>query len=216
MRTCQKCKGTGTIQPDGEPAEEGSVVAALKCPECNGEGVTRTIVDDLRALADFLEARPNFPILSVATFNAFAYDKQRFLNAARTMGKARKLSIDDWFYLRKRFGDINLDLCVMRALVCTRRGVGTKTIPAKPAKPERVVPVYEWDCPKVLGGQDADEAAALAGSNQPEDEEAQHDEVDEYDSDREAQATDEAYERARDAGTLPDEVDEHGVRIEPE
>lgn len=169
MRTCQKCNGKGTIQPDGDPAQEGGVIAALKCSACNGEGEIRTTVEDLRALADFIEERPDFPTLTMPVFNAFIYDKQRFTAAARLMGGAKKCSVGDFFYLQKTFGDIRLDLCIGREVVCTRKEVGTRLIAAKPAQAERIVPVYEWDCPNVLGGQDADEAAALAGSNQPED-----------------------------------------------
>lgn len=169
MRTCQKCDGKGMIEPNGDPSEEGGVAAALKCPECDGVGETQNIVDDLRALADFLEARPNFPTLTMPVFNAFVYEKQRFTVAARLMGNAKKYSVGDFFYLQKTFGQIRLDLCIGRELVCTRREVGTMTIAAKPAQAERTVRVYEWDCPKVLVGQDADEASALAGSNQPED-----------------------------------------------
>ncbi len=103
-------------------------------------------IADVRALLDYLEARPNVPMPDLSVFDAFAAaDNLRAIGKA--MGGFDKRVVGGFFILFRRFGSVALEINFYRNEVCTARKVGTKTVEAVPAQPEREVDVYEWDCP---------------------------------------------------------------------
>jgi hypothetical protein len=107
------------------------------------------VIAGLREYALFLEQHPLVPEPVVALFNVFAWTPDEFRAIARTLGDARKGESESWFYLQKTFGNgaVGFELNTARASICTRRVVGTRTIPAKPATVETTEDIVEWDCP---------------------------------------------------------------------
>lgn len=130
-----------------------------------------TMIDALRKVADLLESHPDLPPPLVSIYSHIP-DKpelhwylhingkdaatqkataQRIITAIG--GKWSKSFDDDARFTQERDG-IDLLVVVVREAVCERVVVGTKTvtIPAEPAKPERVVEVdeVEWRCEPVL------------------------------------------------------------------
>lgn len=109
----------------------------------------QALIDGLRAAADFLAERPEFPLLN---FNLETWINQKGLlkAAVRQMGNAEKIYGQSWMCFRKQFGPIKIDLNTCRDTVCTKVQTGTKVVPAIPAIPEHEEPVYEWECGSVL------------------------------------------------------------------
>jgi hypothetical protein len=106
----------------------------------------------LRELADFYEAHPTLqaPWEGIAYFNL--YPEGYFENTregARLVAKEfspvkKDYSSETHFVLEKRFsGGVGFDFNFPRDVVCERKQVGTKIVPASE---EREVPVYEWEC----------------------------------------------------------------------
>ena len=114
-------------------------------------------VASLRAAADFFESHPGAPApISQITLNMFAYTREEFEGIARSVGTANKGVSGEWFFLRRKFGELlRMDWNVSRGKVCEARVTGKRVIPARPAEPEREVDVVEWDCQPLLGEREA-------------------------------------------------------------
>ena len=72
---------------------------------------------------------------------------------ARALGDAEKVHIDEYFTLKRRFGEIELKFLFKRSSVCIRRVVDRVIVP------ERIIPTYikeivEWDCSSILAVND--------------------------------------------------------------
>lgn len=115
----------------------------------------------LRDLADFLEAHPIKEVRR-QTVHVFCDSRQEFADELRKIGRAEKEYGAEWFWARKTFGPIELQLSIERNLLCERVKTGERVIPAQPertlpAEPERVEEVYEWKCPEsILAPRDGD------------------------------------------------------------
>lgn len=125
-----------------------------------------SFVDDLRQVADFLEARPELlkTMNPDETLNICAPSKERFSQLAKVFGSAEKISTGMYYVHRKHFGSIKLDLFASKSVTCERVVVGTKRVEAQhveaydiPAREEEVV---EWRCPESIlreGGESSEE-----------------------------------------------------------
>jgi hypothetical protein len=132
---------------------------------------TITMADQLRAVADLIDAHPDLPTPTVFAYRDGAVDvawqlmndeatKDDQRTAAQRIlreigGKWTKSAWDERFdFEQKRDNGLTLQILTHREQVCTRRVVGTETvtIPAVEAKPERTEEreVVEWDCDPVL------------------------------------------------------------------
>jgi hypothetical protein len=120
--------------------------------EVNGMDNRKDVITGLREYADFLEQHPSVPEPCITTFNVFAWSPDEFRAMAREIGAAKKGENGSWLYLRKTFGNgaVGFDLNTGRDAICTRKVVGTRIVPAKPATeatPETTEDIIEWDCP---------------------------------------------------------------------
>jgi hypothetical protein len=113
--------------------------------------VSDSLPDDLRALADWLEARPEVPRPTTVEVYTSAHSTEDFKETVRAMGSVEKKVDGSLAHAIKRFGSVTYELLAVRRLVCTRRVVGTRMI-EKP-DPEAVIPtikieeeVVEWTC----------------------------------------------------------------------
>ncbi len=105
----------------------------------------------LRAIADWYDEHPEAPVPYAPRIGVSADDNvETARSIARMLGKADKAFSDSTFSLSRTFGGVILDFVFWRSAVCTKRVVGTKTIPAKPAAPERIEEVVEWDCAPIF------------------------------------------------------------------
>jgi hypothetical protein len=102
----------------------------------------------LRALADFLEARPTL-VPATNGFNVMLDTKEELIEHAKT-GSWKKEWFDEWFALRQEFGQdefgrkiLYLDVNLPREQVCRKVFLGKRTIPARD---EQVVDEFEWQC----------------------------------------------------------------------
>lgn len=109
----------------------------------------RALVQGLRDVATFIETHPDIPTPVVNPMNVFCDDKQAMAKAVRALGSAQKHVNDDWFFVRRSFGPVELDLNCRRDLVCERMVIGKKIIAAQP---EREVDDVIWDCGAILDG----------------------------------------------------------------
>ena len=120
---------------------------------------TKQYVDDLRKLADLLEAHAEFgdPCGTVRV-DIFPHPEDEKLHAAsaiRSLGNVKKIYDGDDFRLEKKVGIHTLLLWYQRKQICTRVVVGTELVAAQP---ERVIPatpahereIVEWVCSPVL------------------------------------------------------------------
>ncbi len=99
----------------------------------------------MRALVDFFEQHPQLkPPVGTDIFNVFV-TKEELTTFARVAGWTKEYT-DTWFMLRRKFGEVTLDVNIERGQVCRQVEVGEKVVPAQPATPERVEKVYEWVC----------------------------------------------------------------------
>lgn len=110
-------------------------------------------IDDIRRVADFLEAHPELegsmymPVFDVWLDGDDAKDQLR--QWAKAFGSARKIVSDYSFGLGKKFGDVEVKVYSHREAVCEKKVVGTRVIAASP---EREVEVVEWECEPILKG----------------------------------------------------------------
>jgi len=103
----------------------------------------------LRQIAGWYEAHPGMPVPSDPTLRISAPDTpEDVARLARELAPCEKTIGHDTnlFVLRRVFGTITLELLFWRSTVCTRRVVGTVSVP------EVVIAAHskdlvEWDCP---------------------------------------------------------------------
>lgn len=119
------------------------------------------LIDGLREFATFLEQNPDVPTpyVSAPSFSYFVDTREEMQAFARMLGDTEKEYINEYFYLKKFFGPVRFDVNSYRSLVCEKRIVGTKTIPAQPERTEQIV---EWECASIFGDAPRQEAAELA------------------------------------------------------
>jgi len=123
-------------------------------------------LDSLRAMIEYAEAHPEMPAPAcwdMASF--FPKTREEMAEVARYHAPVEKVFSgpleDDWFYIRKKIGGIQLRFNMRRGEVCTKVPTGVKklTVPAEPAKPAREIEIeqYEWRCDAILApsGEDA-------------------------------------------------------------
>lgn len=103
-------------------------------------------IDGLRALADYLEGRPDVPIPYFGTINAFA-EAEELPVVARAMGGFEKDHNGQFLALVKRFGsEVELHVNFTSEDVCERVVVGTEEVPKK-VVPAHTKEIVEWQCP---------------------------------------------------------------------
>lgn len=107
----------------------------------------RDVIDGLRMVADYLEARPDVPTPYIGTIDAFVYESDRLPAVARAMGSADKNVVGQYFELRRVFtGHVSFAVNFARQDVCERVVVGEEVVPEK-ITPEHVREIVEWKCP---------------------------------------------------------------------
>lgn len=110
----------------------------------------------LRALADWLEATPDFDLPLVCASH-LTHNVAELARLGSLMGTAEKTTSGSFVGLRRRFGPVELKVQAFHEDVCERVQVGTR--PAEKVKlPEGATwqteiveePVYEWRCPESI------------------------------------------------------------------
>lgn len=112
----------------------------------------------IREFADWLEAHPGVPAPDQA-FNVYAYTKEDFLEWRRAAGISDKTADANFIIWRKMFGPIQFDINCNKEKTCRKVKTGERTLPAEPAKPERIEEVYEWVCDEPLLARDRELAS---------------------------------------------------------
>lgn len=105
---------------------------------------TEEFVRGLRELATFYEANPDLDVPVIRDIDVFTLSIEKMRKFARRLGKAEKKQHVGYIILRRKFGNINLDVHLSQRRVCRRVKVGEREIPA------RVEPIYEYECPDSL------------------------------------------------------------------
>jgi hypothetical protein len=119
--------------------------------------------NDLRKIADFLEAHNEVP-LPESTLTCYGlHNKQTLALVARALshgGRCTKLYEDTLVTLSRVFGGVTLRFLGLRTNVCEQVRVGTRLVAEqyvapRPATEAQVIPeheeaVYEWRCAPVL------------------------------------------------------------------
>lgn len=118
---------------------------------------TEAFVKALRAIADFYEANPEFPMPSQATGDDWLIPvdgREPIAAAARMFGTCEKWSDPAHFGVSRSFGPMKILVYDSRRNVCERRVVGTRMVEKQVPTEFRTVRVeeeiVEWDCPKLL------------------------------------------------------------------
>lgn len=107
---------------------------------------TAEFVKGLRTLADWYEAHPFVPILTMPLQICNDVDDKETLAAiARAAGQTEKVYDGLIFRLCFTVGGIPINAIAWRDAVCTRRVVGKRAIP-EVIIPARVEDIVEWDC----------------------------------------------------------------------
>lgn len=105
---------------------------------------------DLRDMANFIEKNEDIPLPSSVTIQVFPNGKEGMGLVAKAMKSFEKLYCDQLIRIKKSFGRVQLEAIEMRANICERRVIGTKTV--KVQKPvtfqevEETKEIVEWDC----------------------------------------------------------------------
>lgn len=111
----------------------------------------RELIDGMRAVADFLESKPELPHISFSqVLNIFVETKEELVGVARMVGgELEKKVITNYFFLRRNFGAFCLDINCERDAVCERVVVDKIEHPetVQPAWTEEIV---EWRCPEAV------------------------------------------------------------------
>jgi hypothetical protein len=119
------------------------------------------LIQGLRDLADALEQHPGIPEPAPVGVNIFLNDNATLQMAAirRAIGGTwEKQATDQFFWIRKRFGPVSLEVNAYRDQVCTRVVVGTETVEVPdPAAPKVTVEreIVRWDCSPLLDDEQA-------------------------------------------------------------
>jgi hypothetical protein len=123
-------------------------------------------IKGLREFADWMEQNPDAPFPEgIITFNVFVDSAQEFVKLRRIMQARDKLSVNELLFVSKVFpGLIRYDVNLPREQACRRVKVGQQLVPARPAVPEHMADVFEWDCGSVL--QAAEEQANASAPEQ--------------------------------------------------
>lgn len=128
----------------------------------------REFIASLRQVADFFEEHPQLPTPCNTEFHVHFWPAagkpqlRTFARAFSDYGGVKKDVFgehgnDPSLKLVGRIGTLEIWTSAERAKVCVRRQTGTRTIPAtpalpecvqpaKPGQPERIEPLYDWDC----------------------------------------------------------------------
>lgn len=104
----------------------------------------------LRQIADWYEAHPDVPTASYVDVVSVKDSREEADRLARALGSAKKDFSGNVFILARDFGGVSLRFLFWRAAVCTRRVIGSRSIPAQPATPEREEEIVVWDCGPIL------------------------------------------------------------------
>lgn len=127
----------------------------------------KELVASLRELADFFE-QPNSITLPVPTFwiqtHVYEYARRedgsrdyskvdefetrmKMRNIAKVLSPCEKDYSTREFALRRKFGNLRVEFNTIRAAVCEKKVISTKTIPAETRViPERIEEEIEWVC----------------------------------------------------------------------
>jgi hypothetical protein len=108
-------------------------------------------VRGLRELADWLEASPEWigGYWNALRVDDFVDTQDEFRAKARLLGgERRKDAVGNYLSVERFFGPHRVAVNVSREKVCERVVVGTREVPAEPARVEEIV---EWRCePSIL------------------------------------------------------------------
>lgn len=88
----------------------------------------QTLIDGLRLAADFLESKPEMPVLPRQSIYFRIWDKSALKEAARHLGSFTKVFTDQYFELHKPINEaIDVQAYIAREQVCKK--------------------IVTWDCP---------------------------------------------------------------------
>ena len=118
------------------------------------ENNNQQLIESLREMALFLEARPKLPkVSSTMRFDIWCFTKEAARAVARMVGGklTKDGSWETYMILKRQIGTFSLEINITRKEVCERVVVGTRTIEATPeqilpATPEREEEIIEWRC----------------------------------------------------------------------
>jgi hypothetical protein len=127
-------------------------------PEQDGpierENNNEELIAGLRGLAEFLEQRPEFPILGSHTWYIFQHNPIGLSDCIKSLGRVTKYADGGYIGAQRRFGPIVLDVSSKRSEVCRRVVKGTRTVtklvPVQFELQEVEEEIVEWECPKQL------------------------------------------------------------------
>ena len=114
--------------------------------------------ESLKLLAEFYDDVPDdFPVPYVANsfncyikvFNNKAEQLAQAIKVTQILGGIEKEYFDNFAYLKRKFGELELQFVLDRDAVCTRKVVGTKVVPEQ-TLPARIEEIVEWDCHPLL------------------------------------------------------------------
>lgn len=107
------------------------------------------VIEGLRAVADYLEARPDLPAPYIGQLHAFP-DPKTLSVVARAMGGFQKDHDGKYLTLVKEINSaVSFAVVFASEEVCERVVVGTKEVPEK-VIPAHVEEIIEWKCPESL------------------------------------------------------------------
>lgn len=103
-------------------------------------------IDGLRALADYLEQRPDVPLPYLGSLHAFP-NASELQTVAKAMGGFTKTHDGAFLTLVKDFGAFRFHVNFASEAVCERVVVGTEDV-AEKVVPAHTVEIVEWKCPE--------------------------------------------------------------------
>lgn len=120
----------------------------------NAEEARMDFIKGLRSLADFIEKNEALPVPYDSPFNIFVDNKEDLRRLQRIVGgKLSKDATDTFFYLRRAFGPLRLDININREEVCERIVIGRRTVP------EHEEEIVQWRCAdSILADEESVEA----------------------------------------------------------
>ena len=112
------------------------------------ENPNADLIAGLREMADFLDVRPTIQQLDGRQLSIYAHhSKETLPGALRLLGTCTKDSAERSIHFRRVFtGGPSIIFFALKESICERVQVGEELLPAIPAIPERVVPIFEWKC----------------------------------------------------------------------
>jgi hypothetical protein len=128
----------------------------------------------LRLIADLLESNPDFPQPDVSG-SFLSWDDEKRKRQIRALVPFEKKYSDEYFWMKRKVGTVQLDYVVNRKSVCRpvvvgKRRIEEKIIPAVPEKPSQIIPAHEediiqWKCDPVI--EESEQAADLMKDAEP-------------------------------------------------